>query len=560
MKILVNHIGYELKEPKQAVIEYQSESPLMNFAVINKDTGAIALEGEAKVSGKVARWKDWFFYTLDFSTIQTAGKYFLRVSSGKESFCSETFQIDENLLPKKTLDGVIRYFKSQRCSSDWEAADHDVPVFGSDEKRVDVHGGWYDASGDVSKYLSHLSYANYMNPQQTPMVVWNFLQALENNDHLSAEHRASVTEEALHGADFLVRMQDPSGAFYMIVFDQWSKDTQQREVCDYRTQDGIKLPSWQAGWRQGGGMAIAALARASQLQQNGGFSPKTYLDMAIKGYQHLKVNNLNYLDDGQENIIDDYCALLAGVELYHATGHHSYYTDASKRALSLLNRISTDDQYSNWWRSDERGDRPYFHAAEEGLPIISLLRYLKVVDDAETKEKVLSSLKAVMKFHVDITNEVENPFGYARQYVKPLNGEKQSSFFFPHENESGYWWQGENARLASLATAAKQLLPYLEGELEDETRKFIQNQLNWILGANPYDTCMLHGYGRNNFEYLDDYPNAPGGVCNGITGGFYDEQDIDFATVETPPGEDHSWRWAEQWIPHGSWYFLALCA
>ena len=36
-------------------------------------------------------------------------------------------------------------------------------------KRADLHGGWYDASGDVSKYLSHLSYANYMNPQQTPL-------------------------------------------------------------------------------------------------------------------------------------------------------------------------------------------------------------------------------------------------------------------------------------------------------------------------------------------------------------------------------------------------------
>ena len=44
---------------------------------------------------------------------------------------------------------------------------------------MDVHGGWYDASGDVSKYLSHLSYANYLNPQQTPLAVWGLLEAAD---------------------------------------------------------------------------------------------------------------------------------------------------------------------------------------------------------------------------------------------------------------------------------------------------------------------------------------------------------------------------------------------
>ena len=51
-------------------------------------------------------------------------------------------------------------------------------VLGSD-KKVDVHGGWYDASGDLSKYFSHLSFANYMNPQQIPMIVWNMFKGLD---------------------------------------------------------------------------------------------------------------------------------------------------------------------------------------------------------------------------------------------------------------------------------------------------------------------------------------------------------------------------------------------
>ena len=35
---------------------------------------------------------------------------------------------------------------------------------------------------------------------------------------------------ALFGADFLVRMQDAAGYFYMTVFDKWSKDIDRKSV------------------------------------------------------------------------------------------------------------------------------------------------------------------------------------------------------------------------------------------------------------------------------------------------------------------------------------------
>ena len=55
-------------------------------------------------------------------------------------------------------------------------------------------------------------------------------------------------------------MQDPAGYFYITVFDKWTKDLKQREISAYATQDGIKSSDYQAGFREGGGMAIAALA------------------------------------------------------------------------------------------------------------------------------------------------------------------------------------------------------------------------------------------------------------------------------------------------------------
>jgi hypothetical protein len=45
-------------------------------------------------------------------------------------------------------------------------------------------------------------------------------------------------------------------------------------------------------------------------------------------------------------------------------------------------------------------------------------------------------------------------------------------------------------------------------------------------------------------------------VCNGITSGLHDEDDIDF---KMPWETDitQSWRWSEQWLPHAAWLFLA---
>ena len=40
--------------------------------------------------------------------------------------------------------------------------------------------------------------------------------------------------------------------------------------------------------------------------------------------------------------------------------------------------------------------------------------------------------------------------------------------------------------------------------------------------------------------------------------GFRDEEDIDFNLSHKETGADHDWRWGEQWLPHASWFLLAV--
>ncbi|HHF3074018.1 TPA: glycoside hydrolase family 9 protein [Vibrio diabolicus] len=560
MLLLTNHIGYEHLGPKKTIV--QTEQPHLSSytaqlicATSEQTVATFAVEEQ----GKVANWHQGYFYLIDFSSFTDSGDYFLQVEDTRSS----SFTIGEHILLDQTLSDVIHYFKSQRCGGIFDQQDRQVPVLNANQT-VDVHGGWYDASGDVSKYLSHLSYANYLNPQQTPMVVWNILKGLsllEGSEDIAAFTRTRLIEEALFGADFLVRMQNEKGFFYMTVFDKWSKDTAQREICAYETQLGHKFDDYQAGFRQGGGVAIAALAAASRLGVHGEYDQQKYRNAAENGYWHLKEHNTQYLNDNEENIIDEYCALLASVELFKATKETRYLEESRLWAQRLVARQMSDEQIQHFWSATQDGSRPYFHAAEAGLPVIALCEYLSIEDDSVQTESVKRIVNLACEFEINISNKVTNPFGYPRQYVKGVNESKRDAFFVAHNNESGYWWQGENARLGSLATMAYLAQPHIASqEIQQQLSVFAQDALNWIVGLNPYDMCMLDGHGRNDPDYLPQYGffNAKGGVCNGITGGFEDEEDIAF----NPPAQKddmlQNWRWGEQWIPHGAWYLLAI--
>lgn len=256
------------------------------------------------------------------------------------------------------------------------------------------------------------------------------------------------------------------------------------------------------------------------------------------------------------------CALLAAAELVRTTGRDAYRAAADKRAASLMARLASDGEYRNYWRADG-GRRPYFHPVDAGLPVVSLLVYAEVAA-GDMKARILKAVEDSLEFELGVTAEVNNPFGYSRQLVQNKAGVRRPAFFFPHDTETAPWWQGENARLGSMAAAARMgVRAFRDDEaFAGRLKVFAADQLNWILGLNPFDTCMLYGRGRNNPEYMFfksyEYTNAPGGISNGITGGLADDMDIDYNLGFAQTGKDDDWRWTEQWLPHAAWYLLAV--
>ncbi len=562
--VLINHLGYHKQASKVAVLQTKSMIEPEKFIVLDKE-GHEVYSGQFNKGGQVDNWHTGYAYRAVFTEVMQTGTFTLVAHIDGTTLSSEPFTIFEESLANDVLPLLTKAFQLQRCIDPYNAKDKALSFYGERDDVVDVSGGWYDASGEKGKYLSHLSFSNYMTPQQLPMMVWNMLEAVDVIESAKlADHNTIVSDlktEAAYGADYLVRIQDEEGYFYATVFAGWTKDPEQRQICAYEGQDGKRNDRYQAAFREGGGMAIAALARCAHANVSGEYSAQTYLQLAEKGYAHLKVNNLTYCDDGKENIIDDYCALMAAIELYKVTKKPAYLNDARMRAESLNQRLTSDTNFNNWLRADDTGQRPYFHGAEAGLPVIAMMHYMGIETDKERLTLAKGFVNRSVAYELAITNEVINPFGYARQYVKAVNEDKpRSAFFIPHKNETAYWWQGENARLASLATAMFKAQNVLDDKVKLAAVNLAYDQINWVLGLNPYNVCMLHGAGRNNPDYKEDGKsmNYLGGICNGITGGFDDESDIAFRPLPYDNDPAQRWRWSEQWLQHGGWMIPAI--
>ena len=235
---------------------------------------------------------------------------------------------------------------------------------------------------------------------------------------------------------------------------------------------------------------------------------------------------------------------------------------AKTRAESLIARLTTSSKWRDYWRADA-GTRPFFHPSDAGMPVISLLNYFEVATPDE-KSNVRNAVERSLHFELAVTREVNNPFGYARQLVRMGDSTVRTAFFFPHDTEAAPWWQGEDARLASLAAAARMAIPLFpnDPQFQSELSAYAWDQLHWILGRNPFDVSLLIGSGHGDAAYMFfrsyKYTNPPGTIVNGITSSAEDEDGIAFNQGFAVTGKDEDWRWTEGWLPHAAWYLYAV--
>ena len=146
IKLLTNHIGYELHAPKKAVILASKYDRVKSFRLKVYPRNYTILTGKPVYSGPVDKWRNWVFWTADFTAFEKEGQYILECEVNGKIEKSFPFVIQKDLLERHTLSNVIYYFKSQRCSGLMDKADRQMTIAKGGSETVDLHGGWYDAT------------------------------------------------------------------------------------------------------------------------------------------------------------------------------------------------------------------------------------------------------------------------------------------------------------------------------------------------------------------------------------------------------------------------------
>ena len=282
LKILTNHLGYEPHQPKRAVVLGRATDDVTRFKLLNAEKKEVFAGDTVKV-GPVDQWRDWVFWTIDFSPLDQQGNFTIECDTNRGVVRSFPFAIQNDLLERNTLSNVIYYFKLQRNSGQRDKADFHLRFEDSTDssKRLDLHGGWADATGDYGKHLSHLSFSTYFNPQHIPLTTWIMFKCNAELNHRGGDnfrlYKQRLLDEALYGADYLCRSRSAGGSFFRSVDDPGGNDPEKRFVAKDGSGGIIKKTKnpnplqtgdlstisknfdYEIGFRAGGAMSIAAL-------------------------------------------------------------------------------------------------------------------------------------------------------------------------------------------------------------------------------------------------------------------------------------------------------------
>jgi len=562
--IYINQVAFDVRAPKQALVALPIGETARRFMVYQDKS--IIFQGSLTAQPTFTEWGTGAqYYLADFSSLKRQGTFHVVVNTPKQQVSSSTFTINHNAYFKLTAKSLLHYFTLSRHTN---PQDKSIRINGT-ERYVNVSGGWVNSGADQSKNLSHSTQSNYLVSQQGAIAAWAMAKSYDKLSELYRQKglTSQLIEEVIWGADYLHRILDTEGYFYSSVFNN-KNSADERLITGYDQVEDEYTTNFQAAFREGAGIAIATLVKAHELSNKTGvqgeFSAKQYLADAERAFEHLQTKNLQYVDNGQENIIDDYTALIAATELYQSTKKTKYLKAARHRAYNLNNRMTSQ----GWFVSDD-GERPFYHGIEAGLPIIALVDYLAIEHDKQIKIKTKRTIKLSLDYQLALNSQVSNPFNLARQTYrasdKNLPAKLQEGFFMPHTSKNESWWQGENSRMASLTAAAiwggKVTHANARGSfgVNRELANFAQSQIDWIMGKNPYQVSMLYGFGVNNPPHSQSSGiMLNGGISSGITGMTINPYGRGMTWAEGP--DENNWHWTRQSLQHSAWYLLAMTA
>lgn len=484
--IRVNQMGYLERDKKVAVMLMQQPENVTQFTITNVKSKKSTIITKVKQTSAQSPFKATA--RLDFSEISAPGKYVITVGNTK----SHQFTIS-NKAYAGAQEYPLRYMRQQRCGYNPFLKDschlHDgIIVLDPTRtgKKVDVTGGWHDAS-DYLQYLTTSANATYQMLfayQQNPNVYQDHFKA---NGDPGANGIPDILDEAKWGLDWMLKMNPDDNTF----FNQIADDRDHRlavlpnhDTVDYGWGAGKDRPVYPCSGKPYGlfenkndskGLASSLGKFASTFTLGSAIfksiDPNYAALLKSKALNAYKVGAANpgacqtapcsspyYYEE--DNYVDD--MELAAIQLFKVTSDKKYLKDAID--------YGRQEQVTPWMGADSAHHYQWY-------PFMNLGHYLLALqNDARVKAEFIRNMK----------------FG--------LNNVRERAGNNAFMNGVPFIWCSNNLTVAIVTQA----MLYRELSGDTQFQEMETAMRDWLFGVNPWGKCMIIGLPENG-----DYPQDP---------------------------------------------------
>lgn len=514
--IYVNQIGYFPESPKYVYVD----SPADSFAVINTESGQMALKGKLKLRSAYDSISGFPVYEGEFTQVKESGRYliqvYFKVNSGITSY---PFQISDQVygemihLANKSLylqrcgiemeKEYAGKYARKICHLDDASYHHTAALSGA----KDVTGGWHDA-GDYGKYIApgsstiaryYLAYA--LSPEAMRGDNWGIPESGNETD--------DVLDEMKYELDWMFKMQRDDGAVHEKVHS--------KEYVEFVMPSEGHLPRYiyqVSSTATADFAAIMAWSYRMFSETDPDYADKCF-DAASKAYAYLEKHPEIFPEGGFRNPSDTKAGgysdsydkderLWAAAEMYISTGKKKYHNDFVE-----LNKLFGNE----------------FHETGFSNPS-SYGYYSYLLNDFEKDPELSEQIKRRLLARCDEHLEISSSDGFRSAMLS-----------------DDYVW-GSTGRM--LGRAMNHLIAYEISE-NVEYLHMASEQLNGVLGINAMKTCYVTGVGSRRVLNLHHAPTAadlnlepiPGIMTGGPNKHLNDEALQNSFDSNTPPAKTY---------------------
>lgn len=509
--ILVDQLGYESASTTKVALLQASDdqlAPLPARLIDLRDFREV-LRSEWQRCAPIPDW-DRVHWTFDFSSVTNPGRYAVAIGEAKRTVSSPVFEIGDHILERHAAEPGYRFFYYQRCGTaipGFHAACHLDDARMPDGSHRDFSGAWHDA-GDYNKYCGFTPESCY-----SLALAYHRKPALFRQWDRDGNGRADLLDEAIWGADFLLKAIDPASLELVAGtistgYRYWDEPQKETDNVPGNRDD---RPVTQVGGDRTWCAAALALTGAAVRTLGDTNRGESMIRLATRLYEKIG-GNLETL-----------------AALYSATRERRYLDAVRAQVEHLLQQPKPEDHF-----------RALGEFAAE-FPEDSLTARIRPV--AERR------IAALQEFCVA-------PFQLAR-YPGP-----HGPVYFQSYEDVNDWYVGGTMRHLDVA---------IEGALAARLgvgagRSLAENQVHWILGRNPFGVSLMEAVGEqfvpgyhHRYNTLPGNPRGavPGALLNGIVRA-WPHQDRPWLDMTPEPSADYHCN--EPWIPYNNRWMILMSA